>query len=429
MEFDIPDIYATCKVDVIVDVEGTPTDGPNGSYHPAGSQIRLTATPKPGRVFLQWQGHVPGDQTTENPLTLVMDNDRTVTAVFATPLAVAAMAEPDLVPAGAPCRLTANPTGGAAPYVCRWCTGQIGASVTVMPDDTTVYSVTAEDALGQTAQANVEVRVASGLVVSAEARPEVVAPGTTVTLTATASGGSTPYVYRWSDGQAMQTITVTPVRTSTYAVTATDALGQSAQDTVQVVVSPALGVVLRAEPGSISYGQTSRLAAESTGGLPPYAYQWSTGQTAETISAAPLAATTYSVAAIDSLGQVATSEITVTVTCDLTLTTVGPGFVRQDPSGLTTFEAGRTVTLTAIPDQPGDRFLGWQGDAASGDAEIRVVMDRHKRISAVFEETQAVSGENPVGSGSCAAPGIAQIALMTVTFLWFVRPSERPKPR
>jgi hypothetical protein len=57
-----------------------------------------------------------------------------------------------------------------------------------------------------------------------------------VTLTATAEGGTEPYSYLWSNGGSTQSITVNPTSTTTYTVTVTDATGQTASDEVVVTV-------------------------------------------------------------------------------------------------------------------------------------------------------------------------------------------------
>ena len=49
-----------------------------GSYL-AGTQATLTATPATGFEFLSWEGDIA---TTQNPLTITVDSDTTITAKF-----------------------------------------------------------------------------------------------------------------------------------------------------------------------------------------------------------------------------------------------------------------------------------------------------------------------------------------------------------
>ncbi|MBW3545276.1 MAG: T9SS type A sorting domain-containing protein, partial [Bacteroidetes bacterium] len=60
--------------------------------------------------------------------------------------------------------------------------------------------------------------------------------GRCATLTAGASGGTSPYTYKWSTGETAQSITVCPSETTTYLLTVTDAVGCTATSQTQVVV-------------------------------------------------------------------------------------------------------------------------------------------------------------------------------------------------
>ncbi|HET9327540.1 MAG TPA: kelch repeat-containing protein [Candidatus Eisenbacteria bacterium] len=61
---------------------GTVTRSPNQSAYPGGSTVELTAVPADGYAFSQWNGDVTG---TSNPVSLLMDANKTVTASFVTP--------------------------------------------------------------------------------------------------------------------------------------------------------------------------------------------------------------------------------------------------------------------------------------------------------------------------------------------------------
>ncbi|MFC1462658.1 FG-GAP-like repeat-containing protein [Verrucomicrobiota bacterium] len=59
-------------------------DVENG-WHSKGSNVTLTAAPDPACYFVGWSGDVPAPNTNDNPLTLAMDQPRTVTANFILP--------------------------------------------------------------------------------------------------------------------------------------------------------------------------------------------------------------------------------------------------------------------------------------------------------------------------------------------------------
>ena len=58
---------------------GTITPNPTGGTYDDGTSVTLTATPNAGYEFTGWIGDASG---TTNPLTITMDSDKTVTAIF-----------------------------------------------------------------------------------------------------------------------------------------------------------------------------------------------------------------------------------------------------------------------------------------------------------------------------------------------------------
>jgi uncharacterized repeat protein (TIGR02543 family) len=59
---------------------GTIVSNSNLEYYVDGTSVTLTATPKPGYEFTSWSGDISG---TTNPLTVVMNSNKTVSANFA----------------------------------------------------------------------------------------------------------------------------------------------------------------------------------------------------------------------------------------------------------------------------------------------------------------------------------------------------------
>lgn len=59
---------------------GTVTRAPEGDAFAPGQPVTLTATSLPGHAFVGWGGHLSG--ITENPTTLVMDDNKVLTAIF-----------------------------------------------------------------------------------------------------------------------------------------------------------------------------------------------------------------------------------------------------------------------------------------------------------------------------------------------------------
>ncbi|MEN8194482.1 MAG: T9SS type A sorting domain-containing protein, partial [Bacteroidota bacterium] len=125
--------------------------------------------------------------------------------------------------------------------------------------------------------------------------------GESVTLTA--SGGS---AYSWSTGSTKQSIKVRPDSTTTYTVTVLEG-NSSDTDDVKVTVN-ALPVANAGTDQTIESGQSTTLTA--TGGS---TYQWSNGETTQSITVNPKKRTTYSVTVTNTNGCEDTDKVVVSV--------------------------------------------------------------------------------------------------------------------
>ncbi|OWY24436.1 hypothetical protein C7N43_36675, partial [Sphingobacteriales bacterium UPWRP_1] len=183
-----------------------------------------------------------------------------------------------------------------------WSTGATTSSITVSPGTTTTYAVTVTNANGCEASDYVTVTVESGVNANAGGNM-VTCAGSSASISA--SGGS---LYQWSNGQTGATISVSPISTTTYTVTVSNAGGCSGTDSVTVVV----GGPVTADAGddeTTCAGECIMLSA--SGGT---IYHWSTGDSGATISVSPTASTTYSVTVSDAYGCSDADAVFVTVT-------------------------------------------------------------------------------------------------------------------
>ncbi len=156
--------------------------------------------------------------------------------------------------------------------------------------------------------------VTIGATPSADAGSDVsICNGANTTLTASASGGSSPYSYVWDNSLGSgASKSVSPSSTTTYTVTTTDNNGCTATSQVAVTVNPAP----TADAGSdisICGGANTILTASASGGSSPYTYAWDNSLgNGPSKTVTPSTTTTYTVTATDNNGCTATSQVTVT---------------------------------------------------------------------------------------------------------------------
>ncbi|MFV0543546.1 MAG: hypothetical protein ACK5L8_07660 [Marinicella pacifica] len=135
--------------------------------------------------------------------------------------------------------------------------------------------------------------------------------------TASGSGGVPPYTYAWSDGQI--TATATNLFAGVYSVTVTDNIGGN--DAASVTITEPTAVVATAVVDnnvSVNGGNDGQATASGSGGVPPYTYAWSDGQT--TATATNLIAGVYSVTVTDNNGGTDATSVTITEPTPLTAT-------------------------------------------------------------------------------------------------------------
>ena len=65
-----------------INLQGEGTTPLNSAIYPDGTPVVVQVSASPGWQFDHWTGDVLAGHETENPLTVTMDQDRTLTAVF-----------------------------------------------------------------------------------------------------------------------------------------------------------------------------------------------------------------------------------------------------------------------------------------------------------------------------------------------------------
>jgi gliding motility-associated-like protein len=187
---------------------------------------------------------------------------------------------------------------GGVNYI--WSNGMSGSSINVNPVVTNTYQVTGTDANGCTGIDNITVTV-NQLPPVNSGQDQTICFGFSATITAS---GAQNYV--WNTGQNTSTINVSPTTTTTYTVTGTDVNGCTNTDEMIVTVNQN-PIANAGIDQSICQSNSTTITASGGG-----SYQWSYGQTTQTITVSPNVTTTYSVT-VTLNGCTATDDVVITV--------------------------------------------------------------------------------------------------------------------
>ncbi len=191
-------------------------------------------------------------------------------------------------------------TGGTSPYDYVWSNGQTGPVADNLIQGT--YMVTATDGSGCIDVISIIVEQDDPVVATITASINVDcfgSPGGSATVTATQ--GTAPYSYVWSNGQT--TATATGLFAGNYSVTVTDA--NNCVDVTSVTITEPTEIVANLVVYNISCDGLilGSASVSATGGTPTYNYIWSNGQASSTVT--NLTAGGYSVSVTDANGCIA----------------------------------------------------------------------------------------------------------------------------
>lgn len=259
---------------------------------------------------------------------------------------------------GSSITLTANFTGGVAPYTYQWQRG--GANVgtnasTLSVNQAGSYTVRVTDSKGCFDDSPAKA-IAQNPVPSANAGPGGTFTGNeTYSLAGvtTGSGTNQPLTYAWTTAPGGVPINnpaaANPVigpftQSTTVQLTVTDSKGCQATSTSAITYAPCtVTATVAASPSNVicTPGQTITLTVTAGGGTPGYTYQWkkdgvNAGTNAPTLNVT--AAGSYTVTVTDTKGCVLTPAATVVTASNL---------VAGVPNGASEFCANGSITLNA----------------------------------------------------------------------------------
>jgi len=202
----------------------------------------------------------------------------------------------------------ATPAGGSAPYTFKWNSGQTTSSLSNIGAGT--YTCTVKDATGCTTTQTVTITQPTPIITSTDSTGTPCG-GTTGTAGVSATGGTAPYTYSWSNGKT--TSSITNLSGGVYTAIVTDHNG--CDTTVHIVVPTTNGPrdSIVSSVNVLCFGGNNGDAIVGVkGGTPPYTYSWNTAPVQTTDTASKLTAGSYAVNITDNTGCIATATVNIT---------------------------------------------------------------------------------------------------------------------
>jgi hypothetical protein len=203
--------------------------------------------------------------------------------------------------------VSANPTGGTAPFTYAWDNGAITDWQAGLTAGT--YTVTVTDMNGCTSVDSAILTNPTQLVVTSSVDSNVSCNGLSNGGASLAvSGGTTPYSYAWNNGDTTSSITGLSAGVYNYTVTDTNYCYVSGSVTITQPAQIAVATQIDSLPNCFGDSDAGATAI-ATGGVGVFSYEWSSGQLTDVITG--ISSGTYSVTATDASGCTGIGSVTI----------------------------------------------------------------------------------------------------------------------
>jgi len=270
----------------------------------------------------------------------------------------------------------ASVTGGVAPYTYSWNTGATTSTLSNLAVGS--YTVTAKDANGCTGSKSISISQPGVLSVTINHNNVSCNGNNNGNATATVGGGTSPYVYAWSNGL---TVSATPANLSpgTYTILVTDA--NSCQTTGSVTVTQPTALSLSTSSTNVNCNGNGTATVVASGGNGSYTYKWNNNATTATITG--LAAGTYSVIVKD-------ANLCVATATGVVVSNPGPLSAGATHTNVTCSSLG-TATVTASGSTSPYTYL-WSNGATTSSVSGLVAGTYSVTVYDVYNCSTSVTG-------------------------------------
>ena len=178
-------------------------------------------------------------------------------------------------------KATAKVSGGTGDFSYKWSNGETAKTAQKLAPGE--HTVTATDANGCTSTATVSISEnILSLSVNISQTTEVKCAGDkSAVIQTNVSGGKGPFVYQWSKA-GFSGEKATGIAADEYAVTVTDAVGNTATANIKVHEPQAVMIATKVDAPASTGNSDGKATANASGGTGSFSYNWGNGETTKT---------------------------------------------------------------------------------------------------------------------------------------------------
>ncbi|MEZ2443390.1 gliding motility-associated C-terminal domain-containing protein [Chitinophaga sp. RCC_12] len=306
---------------------------------------------------------------------------------------------------------TVTASGGTSPYSYLWSNGETTATMSNLIAG--IYTCTITDANGCDTTATVTIAETAAITAAVTQDNVLCNGGNTGSISITASGGTVPYSYLWSNGAT--TSAINNLTIGTYTCTITDVNGCTGRVSVTITEPDALSFTTSQVNVNCHGESTGSATVTADGGRRPYRYLWSNGGTAATIN--NIAAGTYTCTITDGHGCDTTATVTITETDAITATVTHDNVLCNggNTGSISVAAAGGTApysylwsnggTTATINNLPAGTYTATITDVNGCDTSVSVTVTEPEALSFTTSQVNVNCHGDSTGSATVTADG------------------------